>query len=155
MTMIIVPVRSKLSQHYKLASVNSILGAIFFKTAPINSNLNVVVRSPTSSGLEQNGCWPSQGSQLPQAFPSYKPFLNECKRTAHSLLKSVARLLSSKASLLILLLLLMSANIYPNPGSVFPCSVCAGNVTWKSRSVQCYNCSNLRCSFKVPTTLLY
>ena len=41
------------------------------------------------------------------------------------------------ARLLILLLLLMSGNVYPNPCSVFPCSVSAGNVTWRGRSVQC------------------
>ena len=28
-------------------------------SAPINSRLNVVVRSPTLFGLRQNGCWPS------------------------------------------------------------------------------------------------
>ena len=43
----------------------------------------------------------------------------------------------------------MSGNIHPNPCSVFPCSVCAGNVTWRGRSVQCCTCSNwvhLKCS---------
>ena len=43
----------------------------------------------------------------------------------------------------------MSSNIYPNPCPVFPCSVCAGNVTWRGRSVQCCTCSNwvhLKCS---------
>ena len=37
-------------------------------TAPINSRLNVVVRSPTLFGLGRNGCWPSRGSQLPRAL---------------------------------------------------------------------------------------
>ena len=36
-----------------------------FNYAPINSRLNVVVRSPTPFGLGRNGCWPSRGSQLP------------------------------------------------------------------------------------------
>ena len=36
--------------------------------APMNSCLNVVVRSPTSFRMGQNGCWPSPGSQLPQAL---------------------------------------------------------------------------------------
>ena len=43
----------------------------------------------------------------------------------------------------------MSGNVYPNPCPVFPCSVCAGNVTWWDRSVQCCTCSNrvhLQCS---------
>ena len=51
--------------------------------------------------------------------------------------------------LLILLLLLMSGNVHPNPGPIFPCSVCAGNVTWRGKLVQCCACSkwvHLRCS---------
>ena len=51
--------------------------------------------------------------------------------------------------LLILLLLLMSGNVHPNPGTIFPCSVCAGNVIWRGKSVQCCTCSkwiHLRCS---------
>ena len=51
--------------------------------------------------------------------------------------------------LLILLLPLMSGNVHPNPGPIFPCSVCAGNVTWRGKSVQCCTCSkwaHLRCS---------
>ena len=51
--------------------------------------------------------------------------------------------------LLILLLLLMSGNVHPNPGPIFPCSVCAGNVTWQGQSVQCCACSkwvHLKCS---------
>ena len=63
----------------------------------------------------------------------------------------MACFLSSLASLrlLILLLLFISGNIYPNPGLIFPCSVCAGNVTWRGRSVQCCTCSKwvqFRCS---------
>ena len=51
--------------------------------------------------------------------------------------------------LLILLLFLISVNVYPNPGPIFSCSVCAGNVTWRGESVQCCACSkwvHLRCS---------
>ena len=43
----------------------------------------------------------------------------------------------------------MSGNVYPNPGPIFPCSVCAGNVTWRSKAVQCCTCFkgvHLRCS---------
>ena len=43
----------------------------------------------------------------------------------------------------------MSGNVHPNPGPLFPCSVCAGNVTWRGKSVQCCTCSkwvHLRCS---------
>ena len=39
------------------------------QTAPINSCIKVVVRSPTPFGLGRNGCWPSRGSQLPRALP--------------------------------------------------------------------------------------
>ena len=48
-----------------------------------------------------------------------------------------------------LLILLMSGNVHPNPGPVFPCSVRAGNVTWRGKSVQCCTCSKWvhpRCS---------
>ena len=37
-------------------------------TAPGNSRLNVVVRSPNPFGLGRNGCWTSRGSQLPRAL---------------------------------------------------------------------------------------
>ena len=43
----------------------------------------------------------------------------------------------------------MSGNVHPNPGPIFPCSVCTGNVTWWGKSVQCCACSkwvHLRCS---------
>ena len=111
-------------------------------------------------GLGQNGCWPSRGSQLPQALPIYffvmLP-LNDRRRAAHCIFK-IDRLFSlfllschtlALLRLLILLLLLMSGNVQPNPGSIFPCSVCAGNVTWRGKSVQCCTCSkwvHLRCS---------
>ena len=44
---------------------------------------------------------------------------------------------------------MMSGNVHSNPCLVFPCSVCAENVTWRGRSVQCCTCSNwvhLKCS---------
>ena len=47
------------------------------------------------------------------------------------------------------MLCLMSGNVHANSGSRFPCSVCARNVTWRGRSVQCCTCSkwvHLRCS---------
>ena len=43
----------------------------------------------------------------------------------------------------------MSGNVHPNPGPIFPCSVCAGNVTWRDKSMQCCACSkwvHRRCS---------
>ena len=43
----------------------------------------------------------------------------------------------------------MSGNIHHNPGPIFTCSVCTGNVTWWGKSVQCCTCSkrfHLRCS---------
>ena len=38
----------------------------------------------------------------------------------------------------------MSGNVHPNPGLIFPCSVCTGNVTWRGKSVQCCTCSKFR-----------
>ena len=123
-------------------------------TAPINSRLNVVVRSPTLFGLGRNGCWPSRGSQLPRALPFIFSLccpLNDCRRAAHSIYK-IGRLFSLflfSCPTLALLLLLMSGNVHPNPGPIFPCSVCTGNVTWRGKSVQCCTCSkwvHLRCS---------
>ena len=128
--------------------------------APINSRLNVVVRSTTPFGLGRNGCWPSRGSQLPRALPFIFSLccpLNDRRRAAHSIFK-IGRLFSlfllscptlALLRLLILLLLLMSGNVHPNPGPIFPCSVCAGNVAWRGKSVQCCTCSkwvHLRCS---------
>ena len=43
----------------------------------------------------------------------------------------------------------MSDNIHPNPGPVFPCSLCGGNVTWRGKSAQCctcFKCVHLKCS---------
>ena len=122
--------------------------------APINSRLNVVVRSPAPFGLDRNGCWPSRGSQLPRALPfifSLCCSLNDRRRAAHSFFK-IGRLFSlflfscpflALLRFLILFLLLMSGNVHPNPGPIFPCSVCAGNVTWRAKSVQCCACSKV------------
>ena len=87
----------------------------------------------------------------------FLPFcpLNDCRRASHSFSK--IRRLSSPFSclfyvrlrLLILLLLLMSSNADPNSGPIYPCSICAGNVTWRGKSVQCCTWSkwvHLSCS---------
>ena len=117
----------------------------------------MVVRSPTPFGLGRNGCWPSRGSQLPQALPFIFSLccpLNDRRRAAHSIFKigclfSHFLFFCPSLALLRLLLLLMSGNVHPNPGPIFPCSACAGNVTWRGKSVQCCTCSkwvHLRCS---------
>ena len=111
------------------------------------------MRFPTPSGLGRNGCWTSRGFQLPRALPfifSICCSLNDRKRAAHSFLK-IGRLFSlfSCPSLARLLLLLMRGNVHPNPGPIFPCSVCAGNVTWRGKSGQCCTCFkwvHLKCS---------
>ena len=119
-----------------------------FQAAPINSRLNVIVRSPTPFGLGRNGC--SRGSQLPRALPFIFSLccpLNDRSRAAHSFFQ-IGRLFSlslfcpslARLRLLIVLLLLMSGNVHPNPGPIFPCSVCAENVTWRGKSVQCCTC---------------
>ena len=129
-------------------------------TAPINSCPNMVMQSPTPFGLGLNGCWPSRGSQLPKPLPFIFLLccpLNNCRRAAHSFFKIdclFSLLLFScpflaLLRLLILLLLLMSGNVHPNSGPIFPCSVCTGNVTSWGKSVQCCTCSkwvHLRCS---------
>ena len=103
-------------------------------SAPINSRLNVVVRSPTPFGLGRNGSWSSEGSQLRRALPYIFSLccpLNDRRRAAHSIYK-IGRLFSlflfscptlAFLRLLILLLLWMSGNVHPNPGPIFPCSV--------------------------------
>ena len=128
--------------------------------APINSRLNVVVRSPAPFGLGRNGCWPSRGSQLPRALPIHffamllperpqKGSTQHLQNLSPVLIFLLSCLTLALLRLLILLLLLMSGNVHPNPGPIFPCSVCAGNVTWRGKSVQCCACSkwvHLRCS---------
>ena len=142
-----------------VAPLSSRLSSIS-RPAPINSRLNVVVRFPTPFGLGRNGCWPSRGSHLPRAPPFIFSLccpLNDRRRAADSFFK-IGHLFSlflfscpslSLLHLFILLLLLMSSNVHPNPGPIFPCSVCTGNVTWRGKSVQCCTCSkwvHLRCS---------
>ena len=75
--------------------------------------------------------------------------LNHRKRVARSLFKIGLSSFFSCLSLarLLILLLLISANVHPNPCPVFPCSVCAGNVTWRGIPAQCCTCSN-RVHFK-------
>ena len=85
------------------------------------------------------------GTLLAQTICSPCSPLNDHRRAANSFFK-IGRLSSpfclSLARLrLLILLLLMSGNAHPNPGPVFPCSVCGGNVAWLSRSVQCCTCS--------------
>ena len=110
--------------------------------------------------------WVEMAVGLPEgpSYPGHSPFifslccpLNDRRRAAHSIFK-IGRLFLlfllscptlALLRLLILLLLLMSGNVHPNPGPIFPCSVCAGNVTWRGKSVQCCACSkwvHLRCS---------
>ena len=117
-----------------------------------------MVRSMTPFGSGGNGCWPFRGSQLPRALPH----TNQCfavrpperpRRAARSFFKiSRQSLLLSNlflARLLILLLLPMSRNVHSNPGPIFPSSVCAGNLSWRGRSVQCCTCFkwvNVKCS---------
>ena len=99
---------------------------------------------------------PSYPGHSPSFFSLCCP-LNDRRRAAHSFFK-IGHLFSlflfscpslALLRLLILLLLLMSGNVHPNPGPIFPCSVCTGNVTWRGKSVQFCACSkwvHLRCS---------
>ena len=121
----------------------------------INHRLNVVVRSPNppwmAVGLPENSSYPGH-SPHPIIFSLCYP-LNERRRQHSISLNLIACLLLSFSAfffrILILLLLLMSGNVYLNHCLVFLCSLYAGNVTWRSRSVQCCTCStwvHLRCS---------
>ena len=59
----------------------------------------------------------------------------------------------SHLSLILILMLLISGDIHPNPSPIDSCSVCSHRVTWKNRSVQCTNCSlwvHLSCSGLSP-----
>ena len=126
---------------------------------PINSRLNVSVQSPTPFGLGwlkmavgilEGPSYP--GHSLTQTIFSPCYPLNDRRRVVRNLFKIGLSSLFSCSSLahwLILLLLLMSGNVHPNSFPVFPCSVCAGNVTCWGTSVQCCTCSNwvqLKCS---------
>ena len=91
------------------------------------------------------------GTPLTQTIFSPCSPLNDRRRVARSLFKIGLSFLYSCLSLarLLILLLLMSGNVHSNPCPVFPYLVCAGNVTWRGRSVQCCTCSNqvhLKCS---------
>ena len=101
-------------------------------------------------GLPEGPSYPGHSPYTNHFFAVQPP--NDRKRVARSLFKiglsSVYSCLSL-ARLLILLLVLMSGNVYPNPCSVFPYLVYAGNVTCRGRTVQCCSCSNwvhLKCS---------
>ena len=116
------------------------------------------VAVPDPFGLGQNGCWPSQESQLPWALPSHKTIFLSCcplkdhRRAACSfkigLLSFPFSCLFLARLHLLILLLLMNGNVHPNTGPIFSFSMCAGNVTRWGRLVQCCTCSQwvyLRC----------
>ena len=92
---------------------------------------------------------------LYQLIQNFITSIKSRRRAAHSFFKigCLFSLFSCRSlahlRLLIFPLLLMCGNVHPNPGPIFPCSVCAGNVTWRGKSVQCCTCSkwiHLRCS---------
>ena len=105
------------------------------------------MRSPTPFGLKWLLAFPrapfTPSTPLTQTIFAVQP-LNNRRRVARSLFKIVLSSLFSYLSLarlFILLLLLISSNVHPNPCPVFPCLLRAGNVTWRGRSVQCCTCS--------------
>ena len=91
------------TSHYKKHHItNYVISATknfedeYCRSSPINSRLNVVVRSPTLFGLGRNACWPFQGFQLLRALLfifSLCCTLNDRSRAAHSFFK-VGRLFS-------------------------------------------------------------
>ena len=96
----------------------------------------------------------TQGTPLAQTIFSPCCPLNDRKRAARSLfeigrMSSLFSCLSLSRLRLLIFPLLMSNNVCLNPGSVFPSSVCAENVTWRSRSEQYCSWSkwvHLKCS---------
>ena len=101
------------------------------------------MRSPTPFGLVQNCCWPSPGHST---HTNHSFIVLPSGRPQKGSLFQIGRLFflfscPSLARVSILLLLLMSGNVHPNPGPVFSCLVYAGNETQRGRSVQCYICS--------------
>ena len=98
---------------------------------------------------------PSYSRHIPETIFLLCFPLNDHRRAPHSFSKIGRQsstffcLFLARLRLLVLLLLLMSGNVHPNPGPIFPCSVCTGNVTWRGKSVQCCTSSewvHLRCS---------
>ena len=153
-----------------------------FPTAPATSHLNVVVQSPSLHWEGRNGLSIPRRSH-PRAILSWTillvfypccpmrghiwtAFLNPIDRppipstffptTFLCLFFHPKPLLNLSHSPLILMLLLISSDIHPNPGPIDPCSVCSHRVTWGNRSVRCTNCSlwvHLSCSGLSPADL--
>ena len=123
-------------------------------TAPINSSLNVVMRSPTPFGLGRNSCcFPrvpvAPGTSFIQTIFLPCCPLNDRRRAARSFFEIGPLFSLFYLSFARFFLLLMSGNVHPNPSPVFPCSVCAENVTRRRRSMQCCTCFKwvyLKCS---------
>ena len=126
---------------------------LFYFNFPQRTYANCTNQQPSQrGGAVPDPVW--VGSKWPLAFPRVPvtpgtPLhffamlpLNDRRRATHSFFK-IGRLFSlflfscSSLALFHLLLLLMSGNVHPNPGPIFPCSVCTGNVTLRGKSVQC------------------
>ena len=116
------------------------------------------VHDPVWTGLKWLLAFPNVPvtSRTPLAQTIFSPCfpLNDRRKAARSFFKigrlsSLFSYLSLARRRLHILFFLMSGNVHPNPGLVFPCSVSAGNVTWRGRSVQCCTCFSwvyLKCS---------
>ena len=112
----------------------TILLLIFYSCCPMRGHiwtalLNLIDRPPISSTFFPKTPLSLFFHPKPPSYPSYSPLL------------------------LILVLLLISGDIHPNPGPIDPCSVCSRRVTWGNRLVKCTNCSlgvHLSCSGLSP-----
>ena len=167
----VIDVLLKVLISFNLLKLLSALTTVTGQVSKIRSAMYTFLHQSTAAstwwcGPRPRLGWVEMAVGLPEApsYPGHSPFifslccpLNDRRRAAHSIFK-IGRLFSlfllscltlALLRLLILLLLLMSGNVHPNPGPIFPCSVCAGNVTWRGKSVQCCACSkwvHLRCS---------
>ena len=121
-------------------------------SAPINSRLNLVVRSPTPLWV---------GSKCLLAFQRVPVTPGTSLHFFAMLLperpqKSSIQLLPNRLPVFTFSFLLpfscpslsphsssssLDSNVHPIPGLIFPCSVYAGKVTWWGNSVQCCTCS--------------
>ena len=123
--------------------------------APIDYCLNLVVWSSMWwCGPQPSFGWTKMAVGLPSpSYPGHSPCtnhssrccpLNDHRRATRSFFKIgclsffFSCFFLVYLRLLILLFLLMSGNVRPNPGPVFPRSVCAGNVTWREPEIMNY-----------------
>ena len=98
-------------------------------------------------GLGRNDCLRprefhiARTSCTPNSFSPCYPLNNDRRRAARSISNTSFLSFLLFLSCLPIFLLLMGSNVYPNPGPISLLCVRAGNVIWRSRTLQCCTCS--------------